>query len=61
LRIERGTGSTGKSENSRNQRGALTAEQKGGIALSLQQREPAQVKLAYVRFLDPAHQRVKTP
>lgn len=38
----------------------LPAEKRGGMAKSVQQHEPAAIKLPYLRFLDPAHQRVKT-
>lgn len=69
MRVDRGTGDTGKSENSRNQ---LTAQQRGALGRStaaagetdevdeVSATQERIVRLPYVRFLDPAHQRVKT-
>lgn len=59
MRIERGTGSTGKSENSHNQR-EMTTEHRASLASSLERKDAPAVRLPYLRFLDPAHQRVKT-
>lgn len=52
LRIDKGTGDTWKADGSRNQRGALTTEQKGALTLNMQQREQPKVTLARVGFLE---------
>lgn len=53
MRVDRGTGDTGKSDESRNQR------ENDEAAPDMATRDRT-VRLPYLRFLDPAHQRVKT-
>lgn len=56
LRVERGTGDTGKSDERRNQR---ENDDEEDVPTNLARRD-REVKLPYLRFLDPAQQRVKT-
>ena len=59
LRVDRGTGDTGKSEASRGKK-ERGAEGRAAIASAIERGEQAPIKLAYVKFMDPAFQKVKT-
>lgn len=56
MRVDRGTGDTGKHKKP-------SALQRGAIAAALERDAEAEervVRMPYVRFLDPEHQKVKT-
>lgn len=60
LRVGKGTGGTGTTEGSRSNKRERGAEGRAAIASAIERGEQAPIKLAYVKFMDPAFQKVKT-